>query len=468
MHEFCDERHKELGPIFKERLGPQELVFLADTKMIQTAIANEGPRPHHSVPEAWLFYNKLKGIKRGLFFQTGESWSKLRKVFNKVMMADAKSSSRFTKDLLSINDDLFKSWAVQGNANSDNHIVIDDILPDLCKWSIESTGLILFGARMGCIIEHSYPKSSYVNNHQSCEDRAGQLVENVKTMFQETSKLQVLPVEIAHRFNLGPWRRFEKASDNMLRIAHEYAAEFISKSKCSNAASDFPSLLNDLIKSGSLTDEEISQSVTDLIIAAADTTSNSLQWMIYAIARFNHVQALIYEEVAPLFDLLINSEDISETSSLIRERAPYLTGFVKEVMRLYPTAPFLARTLDHEIVLDNYLIPPKVPIVFSLYTTSRMSKYFKDPLAFQPERWLRTRENDDITVRKHAYASLPFGVGARMCIGRRAADLEICLFMISIISKFTCELVDPDPIGTKLKMVMCPERPIGLRLKSRK
>ena len=40
-------------------------------------------------------------------------------------------------------------------------------------------------------------------------------------------------------------------------------------------------------------------------------------------------------------------------------------------------------------------------------------RYFKDPVKFKPERWLRG--NEEI---HHAFAALPFGFGPRMCLGK--------------------------------------------------
>ena len=444
LHEHCDKRHKELGPIFREQLGSNELVFVADTNMIRTVIAHEGSQPHHNVPEAWILYNQIKDIKRGLFFQVGEPWLKLRRALNRVMLVDSHSTTRFAHKLIEINRDLIKHW-VQSNG----HIVIEDVKNELCKWSIESTGFMLFGQRMGCIPIRG----------DTQDRRAGELVENVANMFRETSKFQVLPVKLAQRLNLKPWRRFELASTKMLEIANNYAIEYIAKARESDANQ---SIVNDLLGLNSLTDDEISRSMVDLIIAAADTTSNSLQWLLYLIAKHPEVQERLRRDVTPL----INESNFEN----LRDSAPYLAAFVKEAARLYPTAPFLARTLDHDIALDQFKIPAGVTIVFSLFTTSRMSKYFDDPLEFKPERWLRALGSKTGTGRNnnHAYASLPFGIGSRMCVGRRAADLEMSLIIASIVDQFECRpLKYDDTVRIRLKMILCPDRPIGLRLIAR-
>lgn len=50
-------------------------------------------------------------------------------------------------------------------------------------------------------------------------------------------------------------------------------------------------------------------------------------------------------------------------------------------------------------------------------------EYFDDGKQFKPERWLR--ENGTI----NPFASVPFGIGKRMCIGRRLAELQLQLAM---------------------------------------
>lgn len=451
LHEHCDRRHSQLGPIFRERLGSLEYVFIADTKMIQTVVANEGSQPHHSVPEAWTLYNKINNIERGLFFQVGEPWARLRRIFNKVMLADANKITRFTGEILKINSNLFNVWqqgaSYSNNLSTGESFVIDDIKFELCKWSIEATGLMLFGCRMGCIPFELQERS---------DSRAAKLVRHVANMFAETSNFHVLPPRLAQRFNLGPWKRFKEASDGMIGLASDYASEFIRRARESD---DNPSLLKDLLDLNAMDDAEISRSMVDLIIAAADTTSNSLQWMLWNLAKYPRVQRAIREEVESLGDL--------EAFMNIKQTCPYLGAFVKEVSRLYPTAPFLARFLDHPISLDGYPLPANVPIAFSLYTTSRMPEYFEDPLVFKPERWLRgDAKSHDQT--KHAYASLPFGIGKRMCIGRRLADLEMHLLIASFVLKFDAFLADGcDDLKIKLKMILCPDRPITLRLAAR-
>lgn len=58
--------------------------------------------------------------------------------------------------------------------------------------------------------------------------------------------------------------------------------------------------------------------------------------------------------------------------------------------------------------------------MFQHYAISNSSKYFSQPEQFLPERWLKGSG-----YKHHPFASLPFGYGKRMCLGRRFADLEL-------------------------------------------
>lgn len=443
LHEHCDRLHQALGPIFRKHLGRQELVFVADTSLIQNVIYNEGPHPHHSVPPCWTYYNKVKNIERGVFFQVGEPWAKLRKPLADVLLKDPKSICRFARDLVSINNDMMQEWRLR--YRNKEEFVLEDVKRELCRWSIEATGHMLFGTRMGCILTES---------NQSSQLKAEQLVDSITEMFAMTAKFQVVPVDQAHKLNSEDWKRFDSSMTNMLRISDEYAQEYVKKAAQSETK---PSLIKDIISLGTLSELDLRQSVVDLIIASADTTSTSLQWMLYLLSKNRIAQKRISQESRLLFDACTDMSNY-------REVAPYTFNFMRETLRLYPTAPFLARSLETEITLNNYKIPAGTPIVFSLYSTSRMDKYFENPLDFTPDRWFRRKQPPCPSKRYKSSASLPFGIGRRMCLGKRLAELQMTLLMASVASTFECAPVEDD-IKIKLIMTLGPEKPIKITLR---
>lgn len=57
-----------------------------------------------------------------------------------------------------------------------------------------------------------------------------------------------------------------------------------------------------------------------------------------------------------------------------------------------------------------------------------MEEYAADAKTFKPERWLKESTNETL----HPFASLPYGYGARMCLGRRFADLEMQVLLAKV------------------------------------
>ncbi|NXB95858.1 CP27B protein, partial [Vidua chalybeata] len=78
------------------------------------------------------------------------------------------------------------------------------------------------------------------------------------------------------------------------------------------------------------------------------------------------------------------------------------------------------------------------------YATSRDSRFFPAPDAFRPERWLRHRDTGDTPGDtpgdapgdtlgpRHPFASLPFGLGPRSCVGRRLAELQLHMALAQV------------------------------------
>lgn len=69
LHEYVDKRHRELGPVYREQIGPVRAVFVnSPNEFRRVLIELEGSRPQHFLPEAWILYNEIRAQSRGLLF----------------------------------------------------------------------------------------------------------------------------------------------------------------------------------------------------------------------------------------------------------------------------------------------------------------------------------------------------------------------------------------------------------------
>lgn len=98
---------------------------------------------------------------------------------------------------------------------------------------------------------------------------------------------------------------------------------------------------------------------------------------------------------------------------------------------VYSTVIGNGRTLQEDTVICGYNIPKGIQVVFPTIVTGTMEKYCKNSDVFRPERWLKTSQGGTGEYI-HPFASLPYGYGARMCLGRRFADLEMQILLAKV------------------------------------
>lgn len=443
IHEYCDRRHKELGPLYRETMGSVDAVFVADAALLQKVYANEGRYPQHLVPEPWLIYNEVTGCKRGLFFMDGPLWRERRRSLNRVFLkrsAIAENVEAFNE----ITADLIQRWTNIRDQDEDH--VLPELEKELYKWSIECLGHFIFGRRMGCV--------SLDTNNQN--DEIYTFVQCVQQIFTESARMTTIPPRLAYALNLPVWRRFSDAVGSALTIARSLVEDKVREIVAKEESGEpVEGMLAQLLLQDNIEEEELIRIVTDLFLAAADTTSHSTQWALHLLAQNPECQRRLRQEIDSVAP---NGQHVTMTTL---SQLPYARAIVKEALRLYPVAPFLTRILTKDLVLGGYNIPSGKLVLMSQYTMGRDAKYFRNPTEFLPERWL----NQDETISAHV--CLPFGLGSRGCIGRRFAEAQMHLLLAKVVQKFDLSPANENEVTIRMRMVTAPSEPILIRLMDR-
>lgn len=131
-------------------------------------------------------------------------------------------------------------------------------------------------------------------------------------------------------------------------------------------------------------------------------------WALHLLANYPKCQRKLQEEL----DLVFSDDPTRDVTTADMAEMKYLECCIKEVLRLYPSAPLIMRRIDSDIELDNGKIIPKgVTVIISVYYAHRHPDYYEDPNTFKPERF--SVEN---TARRHPYSYIPFSAGPRNCI----------------------------------------------------
>ena len=81
-------------------------------------------------------------------------------------------------------------------------------------------------------------------------------------------------------------------------------------------------------------------------------------------------------------------------------------------------------------------------MIYSIRDTHRTTDLFDDPLDFRPERWENLDIDQDLSNR---FNYIPFGAGARRCLGEKFASLVLKLFLIELVVHYTWNLRNKNP-----------------------
>ncbi|XP_064518998.1 cytochrome P450 26C1 isoform X2 [Pseudopipra pipra] len=130
------------------------------------------------------------------------------------------------------------------------------------------------------------------------------------------------------------------------------------------------------------------------------------------------------------------SSDISlEKLSRLR----YLDCVIKEVLRVLPPVSGGYRTALQTFELDGYQIPKGWSVMYSIRDTHETAAVYQSPpSSFDPDRFGATRM--EAAGRFHY---IPFGGGARSCIGKELAQAILKLLAIELVSTARWELATP-------------------------
>ncbi|XP_010007988.1 PREDICTED: cytochrome P450 26C1-like, partial [Nestor notabilis] len=120
-------------------------------------------------------------------------------------------------------------------------------------------------------------------------------------------------------------------------------------------------------------------------------------------------------------------------------RLRYLDCVIKEVLRVLPPVSGGYRTALQTFELDGYQIPKGWSVMYSIRDTHETAAVYQSPPSgFDPDRFSASRME---TAGRFHY--IPFGGGARSCIGKELAQAILKLLAIELVSTARWELATP-------------------------
>lgn len=193
-----------------------------------------------------------------------------------------------------------------------------------------------------------------------------------------------------------------------------------------------------------LPDQEIRDQCSSMLAAGFETTSRLLFWAAYLLALDPVTQARVRAEVQAF-----PAERVASLDDL--KAWPLLRSVLFETLRLYPSAPMIARqALEPDTVMDREVVTGCM-VTISPWVMHRHRKLWDAPSVFRPERFI------DQPHPWGVEAFMPFGAGPRVCIGAGFAMAEAQIVLASLLGSFEVAMVGDRPVLPKASITLGPD-----------
>ncbi|KAG1939437.1 cholesterol side-chain cleavage enzyme, mitochondrial-like [Pimephales promelas] len=437
IHRIMVHNFNMFGPIYREKVGYYESVNIIKPEDAAILFKAEGHYPKRLRVEAWTSYRDYRNRKYGVLLKDGEDWKSNRIILNKEVISP-KVQGNFVPLLDEVGQD-FVARVYKKIERSGQNEWTTDLSHELFKYALESVSAVLYGERLGLLMDYIDPDAQH-------------FIDCITVMFKTTSPMLFLPPALFRRMGAKIWKDHVEAWDGIFNQADRCIQNIYRQlRKDPEASGKYPGVLASLLMLDKLSIEDIKASVTELMAGGVDTTSITLMWTLYELARHPDLQEEIRAEISAA--RITSKGDVMEMLKMV----PLLKGALKETLRLHPVAVSLQRYITEDIILQNYHIPAGTLVQLGLYAMGRDHRVFPHPEQYRPDRWVRSQS--------HYFKSLSFGFGPRQCLGRRIAETEMQLFLIHMLENFRFEKQRQVEVRSTFELILLPEKPIILTIK---
>lgn len=192
-----------------------------------------------------------------------------------------------------------------------------------------------------------------------------------------------------------------------------------------------------------------------IYFAGHETVAATASWSLMLLAAFPDWQARARAEVLKV------CENGNLTADSLRHMK-VLTMIIQETLRLYPPAVLASRSAQEDAKLKDIHVPKGLDIQIPIPLLHQNPELWgPDAKEFKPERFA----NGIAGACKTPQAYMPFGFGARLCLGQNFAMVELKVILSLILSKFSFSLSPAYQHSPAFKLIIEPEHGVKLVLK---
>ncbi|EFN87619.1 Probable cytochrome P450 301a1, mitochondrial [Harpegnathos saltator] len=436
--------YDEYGKIvrFGGLMGRPDLLFVYDADEIEKVYRQEGPTPFRPAMPCLVHYKSVVrkdffGELPGVVGVHGEPWKEFRTRVQKPVL-QPQTVRKYIGPIEVVTRDFIKRIE---EIKADDGELPADFDNEIHKWALECIGRVALDVRLGCLGD-TLPDSE----PQKIIDAAKFALRNVAVLELKAPYWRYIPTPL--------WSRYVRNMNYFIEICMKYIDAAIFRLKQKKAVDESDLSLVERILAKEADPKMAYIFALDLILVGIDTISMAVCSILYQLATRPEEQEKIYQE---LLQILPDPSVPLTTKHL--EQAIYTKAFIREVFRVYSTVIGNGRTLQNDTIICGYKIPKGVQVVFPTLVTGNMEEYVADAKIFKPARWLKEGSNEKL----HPFASLPYGYGARMCLGRRFADLEMQVLLAKLLRLYKLEY-HHKPLKYKVTFMYAPDGELKFKL----
>ncbi|CAD6993816.1 unnamed protein product [Ceratitis capitata] len=462
--QFVKAMQKEFGDIYvmPGLMGKPDALYTHNPVDFERVFRNEGAWPIRPSSEVLRYHrSKLRadfydGVE-GILATQGEQWSSFRSVVTPLLM-QPKNIKMYVGKMAQVNQELVERIRLLRNAETLE--MPDNFEETLQLWALESVAVIALDKQLGLLRGES--------EHFAV---ASKLFAALKCFFTLSLELEYTP-SLWRLVATPKYKRLMQAMDDIQNITWNYTKEAIEKLEAerqqgSERKESEKSVLEKLLK----IDKKIATVMAmDLLLGGVDTTTSLTAGALLCLAKNPEKQAKLRAEI-----MHVLPHKNGEFTADALNSMPYLRACLKEALRIYPLAIGNMRVPQKDLVLSGYQVPKGTRVSMISTTLLQSEQQYARPLEYLPERWLRT--SGDVAAAKNGAASLcpeqlkasspftylPFGHGARACLGRRISDLEMELSIARLVRNFQIEFHYPTDNVFKGMLINMPNVPLKFK-----
>ncbi|XP_038045430.1 cytochrome P450 2U1-like [Patiria miniata] len=408
LHHVLDGWARQYGSVVKVWLGPRLTIVLSSFEVVKEALIKQADCFSDRMVQA-----ESKHTRGSIVMSNGDNWKERRRFGLSAMRTLGMGKRSVEHKITEEARHLLECFDGEGEKPFDpEHAILNAVSNIIC--------LISFGYRF----EYTDPKFAY-------------LIKSVKTTLVAASFA-----------NFGLFSFFRRtATDTRDRIesVKTFIQEVVKDHQESFDANDIRDIIDmymveieqqeksgkDVAEDSAFCKTTMWKGIYDLFVAGTDTTTNTLMWLMLYIAMNQDVQEKVQKEIDDVIG--------GDRQPTIEDRAnmPYTNAVLWEILRIRPVTPFgVPHRTHYETEFLGYTIPANTMVFVNHWTIFHDPKSWKDPEKFDPTRFL---SKDGKTVEKPE-VFMPFSLGRRVCMGETLAKMELFLFFVNLLQRFTYSL----------------------------